>query len=100
MVPGSEVEQDFVVASCEVTDGNELLLTAAAADDDTFVLETAVVDGANVITVSLADAVAWAGSVDELTTEADNAFTATGQIAPAEDDTAFEDYSLTGVCNG
>ena len=40
------------------------------------------------------------GSVDELTTDSDNAFTATGQIAPAEDDTALEDYSLTGVCNG
>jgi hypothetical protein len=100
MVPGSEVEQEFDVAACEITDGNELLLTAAAAGDDTFVLETTVVDGVNVITVAQADEIAWSGSVDELTTESDSQFTATGQIAPAEDDTAFEDYSLTGVCSG
>ena len=99
-VPGSEVEQDFVVAACEITDGNELLLAAAAADDDTFVLETAVVDGANVITVSQADALAWTGTVDDIKTKNDTEFEATGQIAPAEDDTALEDYSLSGVCSG
>ena len=57
-------------------------------------------DGANVITVSQADALAWTGTVDDITTKNDTEFVATGQIAPAEDDTALEDYSLSGVCSG
>ena len=98
LVPGEDVDQDFVVVACTINDDLDLLLDAATEEDPILELLTDVTDDGNTITVSSEGLDLWVGLIDDPVTQDGDAFEASGEIALVDGDGTPEPFTLTGTC--
>ena len=85
--------------SCEITDNDELVLTAE--NDNNLTLETSVADDVNVLTLNdftVTEEDLFTGVIDTLTTQADDMFEATGLYVSNDEPDVEKDFVLAGSC--
>jgi hypothetical protein len=97
LVPGADIEQEFIVVACTINDV-DLLLEAATEEDPILELVTDVADEDNTITVSSGDVDLWVGLIDDPVTQDGDAFEAAGEIELVDGDGPPEPFTLTGTC--